>query len=48
MDYKNVWFLKTEQPEVESSNDFKIKEVNLNYQQVQIVNRKYNTIQDLW
>ncbi len=30
-DYRNIWFLKTEQSEIESSNDSKMKEVNLNH-----------------
>ena len=47
-DYRNIRFLKTDQPEIESSNNFKMEEINLNHQRVCIHNRKYNTVQDLW
>ena len=40
-DYRNIWFLETEQPEAESS-DSEMKEINLNYQRVCISNQKYN------
>ncbi len=30
-DYRNIWFLETEQLEIESSSDSEIKEINLHY-----------------
>src|SRR6266498_3251541 len=47
-DYRNIRFLESEQPEIESSSDSKIEEINLYHQRVRIPNRKYNTAQDLW
>ncbi len=47
-DYRNIRFLESEQPEVESSNVSKTEEINLHHQRVRIPNRKYNTAQDLW
>ncbi len=47
-DYRNIWFLETDQLEVETSSDSEIEEVNLNHQQVCIYNWKYNAAQDLW
>ncbi len=41
MDYRNIQFLETDQPEIESS-DSEMKEVNLNHQKVHIHNQKYN------
>ncbi len=42
IDYKNIWFLETDQPEVESSSDSEMEEVNLNHQWIHIHNWKYN------
>ncbi len=47
-DYRNIRFLESEQPEIESSSDSEMEEINLHYQRVQIPNRKYNAAQDLW
>ncbi len=47
-DYRNIRFLESEQPEVESSSDSKTEEINLHHQRVRIPNRKYNAAQDLW
>ncbi len=40
--YRNVRFLETEQPEIKTSSDSEIKEINLHYQRVWIPNQKYN------
>src|SRR6266540_5694413 len=47
-DYRNIRFLESEQPEIESSNDSETEEINLHHQRVRILNRKYNVTQDLW
>ncbi len=47
-DYRNIRFLESEQPEVESSSDSDTEEINLHHQRVRIPNRKYNAAQDLW
>src|SRR6266511_674336 len=47
-DYKNIRFLESEQPEIESSSDSEIEEINFHHQRVRIPNRKYNAAQDLW
>src|SRR6266498_5259534 len=47
-DYRNIRFLESEQPEVESSSDSETEEINLYHQRVRIPNRKYNATQDLW
>src|SRR6266540_1541060 len=47
-DYRNIRFLESEQPELESSSDSETEEVNLHHQSVRITNRKYNAAQDLW
>ncbi len=47
-DYKNIRFLESEQPEIESSSDSETEEINLHYQRVRILTRKYNAAQDLW
>ncbi len=47
-DYRNIRFLESEQPEVESSSDSEMEEINLHHQRVRIPNRKYNAAQDLW
>ncbi len=41
-DYRNIWFLESEQLEDESS-DSEMEEVNLNHQRVHIHNQKYNS-----
>ncbi len=46
-DYRNIRFLESEQPEVESSSDSDTEEINLYHQRVRIPNRKYNVAQDL-
>src|SRR6266540_1402784 len=47
-EYRNIRFLESEQPEVESSSDSETEEINLHHQRVRIPNRKYNAAQDLW
>src|SRR6266511_6330092 len=47
-DYRNIRFLESEQPEVESSSNSETEEINLHHQRVRIPNRKYNAAQDLW
>ena len=47
-DYRNIRFLESEQPDIESSNDSETEEINLYHQRIWIPNRKYNTAQDLW
>ncbi len=46
-DYRNIRFLESEQPEIESS-DSEMEEINLYHQRVRIPNQKYNAVQDLW
>src|SRR6266540_4287659 len=41
-DYRNIRFLESEQPEIESSSDSEMEEINLHHQRVRIPNRKYN------
>src|SRR6266498_4657744 len=45
-EYRNIRFLESEQPEIESS-DSETEEINLHHQRVRIPNRKYNAAQDL-
>src|SRR6266498_3701053 len=47
-DYRNIRFLESKQPEIESSSDSETEEINLYHQRVRIPNRKYNATQDLW
>src|SRR6266540_2414253 len=47
-DYRNIRFLESEQPEIESSSDSETEEINLHHQRVRIPNQKYNAAQDLW
>ncbi len=47
-DYRNIRFLESEQPEIESSSDSEMEEINLHHQRVRISNQKYNAAQDLW
>ncbi len=47
-DYRNIRFLESEQPEIESSSDSETEEINLHHQRIRIPNRKYNVAQDLW
>src|SRR6266498_1130665 len=47
-EYRNIRFLESEQPEVESSSDSETEEINLHHQRVRIPNQKYNAAQDLW
>src|SRR6266542_6785722 len=47
-EYRNIRFLESEQPELESSSDSETEEINLHHQRVRIPNRKYNAAQDLW
>ncbi len=47
-DYRNIRFLESKQPDIESNNDSEIEEINLHHQRVRIPNRKYNAVQDLW
>jgi len=47
-DYRNIRFLKSEQPEIKNSNDSETEEINLHHQKMRISNRKYNAAQDLW
>src|SRR6266542_421736 len=47
-DYRNIRFLESEQPEIESSSESEMEEINLHHQRVRIPNRKYNAAQDLW
>src|SRR6266542_1944098 len=47
-DYRNIRFLESEQPEIESSSESETKKINLHHQRVRIPNRKYNAAQDLW
>src|SRR6266511_1728705 len=46
-DYRNIRFLESEQPEIESSSDSETEEINLHHQRVRIPNRKYNTAQEI-
>ncbi len=48
MDYRNIRFLESEQPEIENSSESKMEKINLHHQRVRILNRKYNAAQDLW
>ncbi len=48
IDYRNIRFLESEQPEVESSSNSETEEINLHYQRIWISNQKYNVTQDLW
>ncbi len=47
-DYQNIRFLESKQPEIESSSESEMEEINLHHQRVQIPNQKYNAAQDLW
>ncbi len=47
-DYRNIRFLESEQPEIESSSDSETEKINLHHQRVRIPNQKYNVAQDLW
>ncbi len=47
-DYQNIRFLEFEQPEINSSSDSEMEEINLHHQRVRILNQKYNAVQDLW
>ncbi len=47
-DYRNIRFLESEQPEIESSSNSETEEINLHHQRVRIPNQKYNAAQDLW
>src|SRR6266542_3382490 len=47
-EYRNIRFLESEQPNIESSSDSETEEINLHHQRVRIPNRKYNAAQDLW
>src|SRR6266498_5341852 len=47
-DYRNIRFLESEQPEIESSSDSEMEELNIHHQRVRIPNQKYNAAQDLW
>ncbi len=46
-DYRNIRFLESEQPEIESNSESEMEEINLHHQRVRIPNRKYNIAQDL-
>ena len=48
MDYRNIRFLESEQPEIENSSESKMEKINLHHQRVWIPNQKYNAAQDLW
>src|SRR6266542_2310178 len=48
IDYRNIRFLESEQPESENSSDSETEEINLHHQRVRIPNQKYNAAQDLW
>src|SRR6266540_969842 len=41
-DYRSIRFLESEQPEIESSSDSEMEEINLHHQRVRIHNQKYN------
>src|SRR6266498_900773 len=47
-DYRNIRFLESKQPKIESSSDSEMEEINLYHQRIRIPNRKYNAAQDLW
>ncbi len=47
-DYKNIRFLESEQPKIESSSESETEEINLHHQWIRIPNQKYNAAQDLW
>src|SRR6266498_1815781 len=47
-DYRNIRFLESEQPEIESSSESETEKINLHHQRVRISNRKYNAAQNLW
>jgi len=48
VNYRNIRFLESERPEIESSSESEIEKINLHHQRVRIPNQKYNAAQDLW
>ncbi len=47
-DYRNIRFLESKQPEIESSSNSEMEEINFHHQRIWIPNQKYNAAQDLW